>query len=238
MNTMKAITLFILISILVGCSKDHDIILESQRPSTTPYYCIARGYAPGSGMGFRSTFAVNKLTGAGSRSAWVSATIELIDGRKGWIQGGISTQESGLFYQTPDGFPYGFPQTNWVVMNPKPPLGKTVTMTIYINGYGYPVINLNGVDLAYCPLQAVAIVDGDVAVESYPAYYGNFPTFSFSPAFEYLNDGVWSEPSVAISRGGCYGMEGRSQNSSLPFNKIMAGNKVQVTNNGDTLYRK
>jgi hypothetical protein len=224
--------------ILIGCSKEPITDVVSERPPSAPYSCIARAYAPGSGNGFRSTFVVQKLTGAGSRSAWASATIKLMNGREGWIQAGISTQESGLFYQTPDGFPYGFPQTNWVVMNPKPPLGKTVTMTIYINGYGYPVINLNGVDLAYCPLQAVAIVDGDVAVESYPAYYGNFPTFSFSPAFEYLSDGVWSEPSVAISRGGCYGMEGRSQNSSLPFNKIMAGNKVQVTNNGDTLYKK
>jgi hypothetical protein len=214
----------LLILLFMGCTK----------PGVTPVYEITRGYATAHAQGFRSTFSVVKTPGGGTKSYWNSATFLLADGRQGWVQGGV--HDNKLFYQTPDFFPYTAPFTNGVVVNQMPPMGKTLTVSYYINSAGYPTINMNGVDLCYWPLPAVAVIDGDVAVESYPAFSGNFPTVVFDPAFEFKIEGVWVGAATAVSRGGGYGMIGRNQNPILNPNQIHAGGKVQKTNNGDILY--
>jgi hypothetical protein len=214
----------LLILLLLGCS----------RPNLTPVYEITRGYATSQALGFRSTFNVVKTPGGGTKSYWNSATFLLADGRTGWMQGGV--HDNKPFYQTPDAFPYSQPYTNGIVLNQMPQLSKVLTVTYYINSEGYPTINMNGVDLCYWPIQAVAVIDGDVAVESYPAFSGNFPTVTFYPAFEFLKEGVWMAATTATSRGGGYGIAGKNQNPLLGANQIQAGGKVPKTNNGDILF--
>lgn len=219
----------ILLLILFGCSKPIDF-----RPASTPVYEITRGYAKDTAEGFRSTFPVVKLPGGSSKSVWNSATFLLADGRTGWVQAG--NHENEPFYQTPDFFPYTAPFVNGVVIGQMPPLSKSLTITYYINAQGFPTVNMNGVDLCYWPIQAVAVIDGDVAVESYPSFASNFPTVTFDPAFEFLHEGVWTPATSATSRGGGYGMVGKNQNSLLKSNQIQAGGKVAKTNNGDILF--
>jgi hypothetical protein len=227
--------LILLLLALFSCIQE-PILEEEARPSrTSPRYFISRGYATDYAMGFRSSFAVVKTSsGNGTNSYWASGTFLLADGRKGWIQAGV--HDNKPFYQTPDAFPYTQPFVNGVVINQMPTLGSNMTVTFYINSQGYPTLNMDGVDVCYWPVQAVAVIDGDVAVESYPKFYGNFPTVIFNKAFEFLKEGVWVSPTTSISRGGGYGMIGSKQDPSLPDNVIKAGGAVPFTNNGDILF--
>ena len=231
---MKKILILLLFA-LFSCTQE-PLLDEEARPSrTAPRYFITRGYASDYAMGFRSSFTVVKTSaGNGTNSYWVSSTFLLADGRQGWVQAGV--HDNKPFYQTPDAFPYTQPFVNGVVINQMPALGSNMTVTFYINPQGYPTLNMDGVDVCYWPIQAVAVIDGDVAVESYPKFYGNFPTVTFYKAFEFLKEGVWVEAPTATSRGGGYGMVGRNQNPALLPNQIQAGGSIPFTNNGDILF--
>ena len=175
---MKNTIIFFMLIFMVSCSKP----LEFSRPVKEYRYYIARAYATiQNAVGFRSTFPVKALKGNGMRAVWNAGTFLLADGRTAWVQGGYD-DDGWIPYKTPDNIPYTAPYVAGVVINQPPSLNglDSVTVTHYINAQGYPTVNINGIDLCYWPVQAVAVIDGDVAIESYPQYFANFPVITFN----------------------------------------------------------
>jgi hypothetical protein len=239
---MKNLLVVLLVVTLFSCKKEQVVNSEVNRPIkvTSEAHYITRGHTIDTVAAFRATFKIERISGGGMKAYWVSGNYLLLDGRVGWIQvGRINTSTTGWFTMTPDGFPYSAPSVPWerVAGNdyPNAAIGSTATIILYINVNGNPTISVNDIDVFYCPVQAIAIFDCDVAVESHPSYYSNFPTINFY--IDHLKGGIWSVPNQAISRGGPYPMIGKAQNSSLIHGQIQAGGKVSpFTNNGDILF--